>query len=88
MFLEVIFESEPATSAIGQTARDALELVRNPEVKVYLSFLTAFAKTFWDPAYNWIRRKDAISKLDGHSCHEVLLQVFTMSELLNRLQTS
>ena len=51
-----------------------------------VSIITAFGDFFWTSGYNWIRRKDEQTKLEGHSCHEVLVQVFIMSMQLKKLE--
>ena len=68
-------------------ATDAYALIQNPETKANLSFIVAFGKAYWSPGYNWIRRHDCISKRDGHSCHECLIQVFCMMTKLKQLQS-
>ena len=70
---------------VGLAVDDAVGLIKNPEIKAQLSFLSAFGKRYWTREYNWIQHKDDISKLEGHSCHEVLLNVFCCHSTLSKL---
>ena len=86
-FLTKLYEGESAQSEIGKTIQMAIELGKNPETKCQVSFITAFGDLFWTSGrYNWIRRKDERTKLEGHSCHEILVQVFIMSMQLKKLE--
>ena len=51
-----------------------------------LVLLLCLVICFWTSGYNWIRRKDEQTKLEGHSSHEVLVQVFIMSMQLKKLE--
>ena len=84
-FLGTLWEGENSKSNVGKAVDTALGLVKNPEVRAQLSFLVAFGRTFWNKAFNWMRRKDSLTKLDGHSCHEVLIQVFCMESQLSHI---
>ena len=62
------------------------QLIQNPETKqVNIKFLVAFGKFYWTPGYNWLRRNDDITRLDAHSAHEVLIQVFVMHKQISSL---
>ena len=87
-FLSHHVEGEPASSSVGQIARDAYTLIINDETRANLSFIVAFGKAYWSSGYNWIRRHDTLSKRDGHSCHECLIQVFCMMTRLKKIQTN
>ena len=86
-FVGQMYESSNSASSVFKTAKDALEIVKNPETKVQMSFLKAFGIYYWTPGYNWIRRKDKLTKLDGHSSHEALLAVFEMSTKLAKMES-
>ena len=81
-----LYKGYPKTSKIGQACEMATGLGKNSQIKCQASFLTAFRKKFWDPNYPWLHRKDQLTKLDGHSCQEVLIQVFLMSKQLQMLE--
>ena len=85
IFLEEMVLGTNKSTNVGLAVDDAVGLIKNPEIKAQLSFLSAFGKRYWTREYDWIRRKDDISKLEGHSCHEVLLNVFCCHSTLSKL---
>ena len=85
MFLQGMVLGTNKSSSIGQAVDEAIGLIKNPVIRVHVSFLVAFGKKYWTPGYNWIRRKDSITKIEAHSCHEVLLQVFCMHSTIKKL---
>ena len=80
-----LVEDEPHSSALGKTVKYAWEIIQNPETKVNIKFLVSFGKFHWTPGYNCLQRKDSIKRLDAHSSHEVLAQVFTMKNKIQSL---
>ena len=60
-------------------------LIKSLETKVNIKFLVALGKYNWTPGYNWLQRKYLITRLDAHSSHEVLVQVFTMQNKIQSL---
>ena len=84
-FLSKIVEDEPHSSALEKKAKDTWGLIQNPETRVNIKFLVAFGKYYWIPGYNWLRRNNLITRLDAHSSHEVLVQVFTMQNKIQQL---
>ena len=77
-------EIEPHSSASGKTVKYAWGLIQNPETRVNIKFLVAFEKYYWTHGYIWLRRNNLITRLDSHSSHEVLVQVFTIK---NKIQS-
>ena len=78
-------EAEPNSSALGKALKDAWGLIQNPETKVNIKFLVEVGKYYWTPGYNLPQRNDLITRLDAHSSHEVLVQVFTMKNKIQSL---
>ena len=78
-------EAEPHSSALGKTVKHAWGLIQNPETKVNIKFLVSFGGFYWTPGYNCLQRNDSITRLDAHSSHEVLVQVFTMKNIKKSL---
>lgn len=78
------YKSELTISKIGKMTN---QLLKNEEVKTISFFLASFNRYYWCISYNWLRRKDEITKKEGHICHECLLHMFIaycrLEKLLN-----
>ena len=69
LFLSKVVEDKPHSSELGKAVKDAWGLIQNPETKSNIKLLVAFGKIYLTPGYNWLRRNNAITRLDAHSSH-------------------
>ena len=58
----------------------------NLKLKFEIQFLVSFCDTYWDPHFTWLHRIDDMTKLSGHSSHEMSLRVFIMQTELDNIR--
>lgn len=58
----------------------------NLKLKFEIQFLVSFCDAYWDPHFTWLHRIDDMTKLSGHSSHELPLRVFIMQTELDNIR--
>ena len=84
-FTSTCYELWSNDEKIHTIAKGALKIMKNDLVRCQNQFVTAFGKSYWNKHFLWLRRIDPISKLSGHSAHEMCIQVFIMLKDLDHL---
>ena len=84
-FTSTCYELWTNDEKIHTIAKGALKIMKNDLVRCQNQFVTAFGKSYWNKHFLWLKRIDPISKLSGHSAHEMCIQVFIMLKDLDHL---